>query len=336
MDYALKKAFETLNEEELAPFLPPDAALPDADEGSISRIKVKTLQKAGLTPVGKEPAMKKITVMKHWKVWVVAAALVVLIAFSAVAAVKLIPPKAMIDDLLLNPNTLTAAETGRREQRSNELLFTLEGVTEGKLPAGYTFNGERPADDSSTYAIVSIRSENGKPFWYADDEKGYHADNFGFTVLVSGFAPNGSMFKTDYYHDGRYFYEDEANNVLYCAYDITNALCFADRGVLLQVCDGMASGPEEIRIDKNGSFYFEESYPGIRVIFDLNLDPALANPEKAAEWEKEACFNTYEEIAADYRAQGIDYDHIKYEPPGYDPDSDASVPTTEPCSQPAE
>lgn len=333
MDKRLQNVFETLNEDELAPFLPPDAALPDADEESISRIKAKTLQKAGLTPVGKEPDMKKITVMKHWKVWVVAAALAVLIAFSAVAAVKLIPPKAMIDDLSLNPNALTAAETGRREQRSNELIFTLEGVTEGKLPAGYTFNGECPADDSSTYAIVSIRSENGKPFWYADDEKCYHADNFGFTVLVNGFAPNGSMFKTDYYHDGRYFYEDEANNVLYCAYDITNALCFADRGVLLQVCDGMASGPEEIRIDKNGSFYFEESYPGIRVIFDLNLDPALANSEKAAAWEKEACFNTYEEIAAHYRAQGIDYDHIKYEPPQSEPAQAGPVPTTEPGKQ---
>ena len=324
MDKQLQDVFDTLNEEELALFLSPDAALPVADAKSVLRIKEKTLQKAGLLPAGKESAMKKLTAQKHWKVWLVAAALVVLIAFSAVAAVKLLPPKAMIDDLSLNPNALTAAETGCLEQRSNGLIFTLEGVTEGKLPAGYTFNGERPADDGCTYAIVSIRSENGTPFWYTDDKTGYHADNFGFTVLVNGFAPNGSMFKTDYMHDGYYCYEDAENNVLYWAYDITNALCFADRGVLLQVCDGMTSGPEVLRIDKNGDFYFDESYTGIRVIFDLNLDAALADPEKAAEWEQEACFNTYEEIVALFAEQGMDYDTVDYQPPV--PDSDADEP----------
>jgi hypothetical protein len=318
MDYALKKAFETLNEEELAPFLSPDAALPTANAESVSRIKEKTLQKAGLLPAGKEPAMKNLTLKKHWKVWIVAAALAVLIAFSAVAAVKLIPPKAMIDDLSLNPNALTAAETGRREQRSNGLIFTLEGVTEGKLPEGYTFNGARPADDGCTYAIVSIRSEDGKPFWYADDETGYHADNFGFTLLVNGYAPNPSMLM-DMQHDGRYCYEDKENNVLYWAYDITNALCFADRGVLLNVCDGMCSDISILRIDKSGSFYFEESYPGIRVLFTLPLDPALADDEKAAAWIDTGCFHHYDEIAALLAEQGIDYDTVPYGAPDNNP-----------------
>lgn len=312
MDKALSDLFLSLDEKELASFLQPDTVIPAANTDMIACVKQKTLNKAGLIPAGKESCMKNHISNKHWKVWLVAAVLVVLVAFSAVAVVKFALPKTMVEDLSLNPNAITAAETKTREQHSNGLIFTLESVTEGKLQDGYTFNGERPADDGCTYAIVSIRSENGKPFWYVDDEKGYHANNFGFTILVNGFAPNSSMFKTDYTHDGRYFYEDEANNVLYWAYDITNAICFADRGVLLQVCDGMCSGPEEIRIDKNGNFYFEESYPGIRVLFDLPLDQSLADSEKAAEWEKEACFNTYEEMVAYYDGNGGDYDTVQY------------------------
>ena len=50
--------------------------------------------------------------------------------------------------------------------------------------------------------------------------------------------------------------EDKENNVLYWAYDITNALCFADRGVTLNVCDGMCV--------VNTVNKPEEGYPEIR------------------------------------------------------------------------
>ena len=327
MDKKLYDAFASLSQTELDSFLAADSE-PETEAVDTVIIRRMTLQKAGFVPAGKDSVMKKLHTKKHLKIWFVAAALVVLIAFSAVAAVKLLPPKKMIDDLSLNPNALTTAETNKNEQHSNGLIFTLEGVTQGKLPEGYTFNGERPIDDDCTYAIVSIRSEDGKPFWYMDDKTGYHANNFGFTILVNGFAPNSSMFKTDYIHDGRYFYEDEKNNVLYWAYDITNALCFADRGVLLQVCDGMCTGPEEIRIDKNGDFYFEESYPGIRVIFDITLDPKLADREKAAAWEKEACFNTYDEMVTLYQADGENYDTVEYVNPDSFTEATELVPTT--------
>ncbi len=327
MNKRLYDAFASLSQEEIDRFLSAEFEGDTADIDT-AQIKRRTLQKAGLLPAGKETAMKKLYTKKHLKTWLVAAVLVGLIAFSAVAAVKLLPPKKMIEDLSLNPNALTATETKIVEQHSNGLVFTLEGVTQGKLPEGYTFNGERPTDDDCTYAIVSIRSEDGKPFWYVDDESGYHANNFGFTILVNGFAPNSSMFKTDYIHDGRYFYEDQKNNVLYWAYDITNALCFADRGVLLQVCDGMCTGPEEIRIDKNGDFYFEESYPGIRVIFDITLDPKLADREKAAAWEKESCFNTYDEMVTLYQADGENYDTVEYVNPDSFTEATELVPTT--------
>ena len=313
MDKRLYDAFASLSQEEIDRFLSAEFEGDTADIDT-AQIKRRTLQKAGLLPAGKETAMKKLYTKKHLKTWFVAAVLVVLIAFSAVAAVKLLPPKKMIEDLSLNPNALTATETKIVEQHSNGLVFTLEGVTQGKLPEGYTFNGERPTDDDCTYAIVSIRSEDGKPFWYVDDESGYHANNFGFTILVNGYAPNPSMLM-DLHHDGRYCYEDKENNVIYWAYDITNALCFADRGVLLNVCNGMCSDVSILRIDKNGDYYFEESYPGIRVLFDLPLNPTLADSKKAAAWEQTGCFNTYEKIVSLFAEQGTDYDTIPYTAP---------------------
>ena len=318
MDKRLYDAFASLSQTELDSFLPADFE-PDIDIVNTEQIRRRTLQKAGFMPAGKEAYMKKkLHTKKHLKTWLVAAALVVLIAFSAVAAVKLLPPKQMIDDLSLNPSVLAANDGSNLEQHSNGLIFTLEGVTQGKLPEGYTFNGERPTDDDCTYAIVSIRSEDGKPFWYTDDESGYHANNFGFTILVNGFAPNPSMLM-DLQHDGRYCYEDKENNVLYWAYDITNALCFADRGVTLNVCDGMCSDVSILRIDKNGDFYFEDSYPGIRVLFDLPLNTSLADSKKAAEWVLTGCFNTYEKIVSLFADQGIDYDTIPYTAPESNP-----------------
>ena len=315
MEHKLQEAFHTLTEAELALFLTEDAAQLPSDPALTARVRQRTLEKAGLTPARKEPAMKKNNTRKHWKTLLVAAALVVLVAFSAFAVVKFALPKAMVDDLSLDANTVASDAADKAVCKTNGLMIALEGVTTGKLPEGYTFNGARPTDDGCTYAIVSIRSEDGKPFWYVSDSEGYHANNFGFTLLIDGYAPNGSMFKTDYTHDGRYCYEDRENNVLYWAYDITNALCFADRGVLLQVCDGMTSGPEEIRIGKDGGFYFEDGYTGVRALFELPLDPALADGEKAAAWESEACFNTYDEIVALFAAQGIDYDTIPYAAP---------------------
>lgn len=319
MEHKLQEAFHALTEAELALFLTEDTAQLPADPARAARVRQRTLEKTGLAPVGKEPAMKKTTANKHWKTLLVAAALVVLIAFSAFAVVKYALPKQMVDDLSLDASAVASDAADKAVCKTNGLVIALEGVTTGKLPEGYTFNGKRPTDDGCTYAIVSIRSEDGKPFWYTDDEKGYHANNFGFSLLVNGYAPNGSMFKTDYAHDGRYFYEDEANSVLYWAYDITNALCFADRGVLLQVCDGMTSGPEEIRIGKNGGFYFEDSYPGIRALFELPLDPSLADGEKAEAWLATGCFHTYDEIVALFAAQGIDYDTIPYAAPDGNP-----------------
>ena len=312
MEHKLQEAFHTLTEAELALFLTEDAVRFPSDSALAARVRQRTLEKIGLTPVGKEPAMKKISTRKHWKTMLIAAVLVVLVAFSAFAVVKYALPKTMIDDLSLDTNTVASDATDKAVCKTNGLVIALEGVTTGKLPEGYTFNGECPADDGCTYAIVSIRSEDGNPFWYVGDNKGYHADNFGFALLVNGYAPNGSMFKTDYTHDGRYFYEDKGNNVLYWAYDVTNALCFADRGVLLQVCDGMTSGPQEIRIDKNGDFYFVDGYSGIRALFALPLDPSLADSEKAAVWEQTGCFNTYEKIVALFAEQGIEYNAIPY------------------------
>ena len=314
MEHKLQEAFHTLTEAELALFLTEDAAQLPSDPALTARVRQRTLEKAGLTPARKEPAMKKNNTRKHWKTLLVAAALVVFIAFSAFAVVKYALPKAMVDDLSLDANTVASDAADKAVCKTNGLIFTLEGVTSGKLPEGYTFNGVRPTDDGCTYAIVSIRSEDGKPFWYLDDEKGYHADNFGFTILVNGYAPNSSMLM-DLQHDGRYCYEDKDNNTLYWAYDITNALCFADRGVLLNVCNGMCSDVSILRINKDGGFYFEDSYPGIRVLFDLPLDPSLADSEKAVAWEQTGCFNTYEKIVSLFAEQGIDYDTIPYAAP---------------------
>ena len=113
MEHKLQEAFHTLTEAELALFLTEDAAQLPSDPALTARVRQRTLEKAGLTPARKEPAMKKNNTRKHWKTLLVAAALVVLVAFSAFAVVKFALPKAMVDDLSLDGATLSTVR-GRR------------------------------------------------------------------------------------------------------------------------------------------------------------------------------------------------------------------------------
>ena len=71
----------------------------------------------------------------------------------------------------------------------------------------------------------------------------------------------------------------------------------------------MAVTPDILRVDKNGDFYYDDNYKGIRALFDLNLDPALADPEKQAEVLARDPLFTYDEIVALFAKEGRSYDN---------------------------
>ena len=265
-----------------------------------------------------EPLMKpknKRTVLRPLLI----AALVLLAAFSAVAAVHFFVPKQLSDELELDLSSLQPVvdlehaapgelTTVQKTQKTNGLLITFEAVAKGKSVFADVWKGEGTVQAEATYAIFTIRREDGAPFYGNQDGKNftlpYQAGNFGYNLLLEGYAPNPSALID---HHNIFNYEE--NNVLFKAYDITDAVPFADKYPYIIINDGMIVSPDIMRIDKDGEFYFDEHYRGIRAMFDLNLDPALADPEKQAEVLARDPLFTYDEIAALFAEEGSDYDN---------------------------
>ncbi len=265
-----------------------------------------------------EPLMKPKNKRKVLRPLLIAA-LVLLAAFSAAAAVRFFVPKQLSDEIKLDMSSLQTVvdfehaapgdlTTVQKTQKSNDLLITFEAVAKGKSVFPDVWKGEGTVQEEATYAIFTIRREDGAPFYGNQDGKNftlpYQAPNFGYNLLLKGYSPNASALI-----DRHHIFQYEEGNVLYKAYDITDVLCFADKEPFIIINDGMAVTPEILRIDKNGEFYFDEHYTGIRALFDLNLDPALADPAKQAEvLERDPLF-TYDEIVALFAEEGRSYDN---------------------------
>ena len=262
----------------------------------------------------KMTATKKKTVLRPLLI----AALVLLVAFSAAAAVRFLVPKKLSDELQLDLSSLQEvvdvqnAEPGsvttvQKTQKTNGLVITFEAIAKGKSFVENKWTGEGTVQEEATYAIFTIRSEDGAPFYGNQDGNGftlpYQAASFGYNLLVGGYAPNPSAL-IDHHNIFNYM----EGNVLYKAYDITDVLCFADKAPYLVINDGMICSPDILRIDKNGEFYYAEGYNGIRALFDLNLDPALADAKQQTEALATQPLFTYDEIVALFAEDGQDYD----------------------------
>lgn len=252
----------------------------------------------------------------------IAAALILLLAFSVGAAVRFIVPHQMQTDLQLDPASLQQivdlehaapgdVTTVQKTQKTNGLLITFEAVAQGKRCVKKSWMNEeaKTIAEDRTYAIFSIRREDGKPFYGNQDGKGwtlpYQAPNFSYNLLLQGYAPNPSALAE--YHE-IFIYEE--GNTLYKAYDITDALPFADKQVSIVINEGQCCTSNNLRINAAGEFYYNPDYTGIRALFDLQLDPALADAHKQAEAIKTQPLHTYEEIVALCAEAGEDYDTI--------------------------
>ena len=190
------------------------------------------------------------------------AALVLLAAFSAAAAVRFFVPKELSDEIQLDMSSLQTvvdfehAEEGdvttvKKVQKTNGLIITFEAIAKGKCMGPGYWTGDTALQGESAYAIFSIRKANGKPFYGNQDGKNftlpYQAPNFGYNLLLHGYAPNASALV-----DRRAIYLYEDGNVLFKAYEITDVLPFADKRPYIVINDGMAVTSDILRIDKNG------------------------------------------------------------------------------------
>ena len=217
----------------------------------------------------KEPvSMKKVSL----KTVLVAAALVAALAVTASAAVLLLSPGEVAREA--GRDTLAQAFEGEnavaidQAETVGDYQVTLMGMLPGAdLPE---FGGS--VDAAQTYVVLACARTDGEPITDAVPE-------VTATPLVEGYAPwmlnawTLSGGATSFTQDG----------VLYYLFECDTLEPFADHEVYLAVYPGTHQPPnaETFSFGPDGAIAYQPGQEG--VLFTLPLDPAKADPAKAAE-----------------------------------------------------
>ncbi|MCM1097773.1 MAG: hypothetical protein NC427_06865 [Ruminococcus flavefaciens] len=144
-------------------------------------------------------------------------------------------------------------------------MLSGEGLSQFKRTA----NGE--IRDDRTYCVVAIQREDGTAVDTGNEE-------FFVSPLIEGLSP--WLYNVVTMH-GNYS-EFVENGVLYRLVECENITCFADHKLYLCVSD--------TAFFDNGLYFYDEAdgsiarnteYQGLNALFDLELDPSLADPAKA-------------------------------------------------------
>ncbi len=155
--------------------------------------------------------------------------------------------------------------------------FNIDSQTSG----GYTVNVlgiatgydlseyDESVDVDKTYIVCSIEREDGEGITSYDD--------VWITTLISGYEPmkvnNLILASSDYW----LLIED---GVEYILLETTNINIFADHTVYIAAYDGDYF-PYKYHLNDDGTISINEGYRGVATLFELPLDPALADPDAA-------------------------------------------------------
>ncbi len=217
----------------------------------------------------KEPvSMKKISL----KTVLVAAALVAALAITASAAVLFLSPGEVAREA--GRDTLAQAFEGENAVAIDqaETVGDYQVTLMGMLPGAELPEFDGVVDTAQTYVVLACARTDGEPITDAVPE-------VTATPLVSGYAPwllnawTLSGGATSFTQDG----------VLYYLFECDTLEPFADHEVYLAVYPGTHRVPsaEFFSFGPDGAIAYQPDQEG--VLFTLPLDPAKADPAKAAE-----------------------------------------------------
>lgn len=270
----------------------------ETDEKLQKRISENTLGK-----INTEGKKGKIINMKNKKIKtiIIAAVLVVILAFSGTAAYRFVLPQYVRDnfknDAGLNFDSIkTVVNTEKANE--NEIFIVNESVkTDGYI---ITFEavadttriqkslfGEISEEVSTKYAVFTLRREDGGKVMYGDDEDDtLYAPDLGSLVLVDDYIPNPCMWQNSC---DKYFCEEE--NVVYILFDISEAAIFADHELKLAVADKMVLTSSLFEKTEDG-YAFKPSYSGrFAALYRFDLPDELKNEALQQEYLSSGTFN---------------------------------------------
>lgn len=211
--------------------------------------------------------------MKHLRKPMVFAAVAALLVVSVSAAALFLSPS-QVAERAGNGLLAEAFQSGdavllNETVESGGYQITLSGLVSG---AGLSQWGVEDADQSRTYAVVSLTASDGT----ALDPDAFTLSNYTVTPLVSGYSPNVvntwtlDALLTGFAQDGAYYF----------LLDTKSLEMFADHTVYLAFyAGGGIPTQEQFTMGEDGSIAFREDYSGVHALFTLPLDESLADPE---------------------------------------------------------
>ncbi len=216
---------------------------------------------------------------------VVAVLVLCLSSITVYAAIKFLPPAEVAEEMqdqklaevLLGDNTVVINET----QNYGDYNATLLSIVSGELLSEYPYynaNGSIVAD--RTYAVVAIEKADGTPMPDTSEEA-YGELEFFVSPLIGDYNP---AFYNIASMSGNYA-DIVEDGILYRLLECDNVEKFAEHNLYLCVTDGAFYNEQAYCYDSStGIISRNEKYDGLNALFELPIDSAKANPEKAAEY----------------------------------------------------
>lgn len=205
----------------------------------------------------------------------------VAMSITAVAATQLFSPKQVAehagDRILSEAFESSDAIEINQTASSGNYTFTLHGIVSGaglsELPGSAA---ERHPE--RTYAVISIARQDGKPMPHTSDPD-FGEESFFISPLVKGLKP----WQVNIASMGGSYSEFVMDGIMYRLIECDGVAMFADRGVYMAMSSGSPFYNTEA-FDYNestGEVSPRTDYDGASLLFDLPLDKAKADPEKA-------------------------------------------------------
>ena len=218
----------------------------------------------------------------------VAAIAVLVLCLSSVtvyAAIKFLTPAEVVEEMqdeklaevFLSDKAVVINET----QSFGDYNTTLLSIVSGELLSDYLYyNGTGTIKTDRTYAVVAIEKVDGTPMPNISED-GYGELEIFASPLIGDYNPAiyniASM-------SGNYT-DITADGILYRVLECDNVEMFADHSLYICVTDGMFYNTDAYCYDDATGFISRnEEYAGLNALFELPIDIAKANPEKATEY----------------------------------------------------
>lgn len=168
-------------------------------------------------------------------------------------------------------------------QEAGDYLFTLYEIAAGGTLEEKGLNGGMQDSDvreGGTYAVIAIARKDGSPM-PATFSDAYRELEFFVSPLIQGLEP----WKYNLASMGGNYGEMERDGVLYRVIGCDDIAVFADRKLYLCVNEDLFYNKEAFNYNEtDGTITRNEAYEGINLLFELPIDSAYANEEKAAEY----------------------------------------------------